>query len=141
MNKIAVIGAGAMGSGIGQVAAMAGHEVLIYDALPDQIVKARTSILSSLNKLTAKEKLSDQQAKSIFGNIYFIDQLESIRDCNLVIEAIIENEPEKKKLFERIQSIVHAGAVIASNTSSLSVTALAGSLQTPERFIGIHFFN
>jgi len=141
MNKIAVIGAGAMGSGIGQVAAMAGHEVLIYDAVPGQINKSRDAILASLNKLAAKETVSDREAKAIFGRIYFIDQIESISGCDLLIEAIIENDAEKRKLFETIESIVDSNAIIASNTSSLSVTGLAASLQRPQRFIGIHFFN
>lgn len=141
MKQIAVIGAGAMGSGIGQVAAMAGHEVLIYDALPAQIVKSRDSIFASLNKLVDKKKLSDQQSKSVFGRIYFIDHLESIRDCSLVIEAIIENEADKKILFDRIEAIVDDNCIIATNTSSLSVTGFAGKLNRPDRFIGIHFFN
>lgn len=141
MNKIAVIGAGAMGSGIGQVAAMAGHEVLIYDAVPSQINKSRDSILASLNKLASKEKITNQESKAIFGRIYFIDQLESINDCSLVIEAIIEDESEKRQLFEKIETCIDVDTVIASNTSSLSVTGLAASLQKADRFIGIHFFN
>lgn len=141
MKQIAVIGAGAMGSGIGQVAAMAGHEVLIYDALPAQIVKSRDSIFASLNKLVDKKKLSDQESKSIFGRIYFIDHPETIRECSLVIEAIIENEADKKILFDRIESIVNDHCIIATNTSSFSVTGFAGKLNRPDRFIGIHFFN
>ena len=141
MKRIAVIGAGAMGSGIGQVAAMAGHEVILYDAFPGAIVKARDTIQTSLNKLAAKDKISDQESKAIFGRIYFVDHLESISGSDLVLEAIVEEFEEKKKIFEQVESIVSADAVIATNTSSLSVTGLAKTLQKPERFIGIHFFN
>ena len=141
MTRIGIIGAGAMGSGIGQVAAMAGHEVMIYDLSSQSITKARDSILSSLNKLAAKSKLTDQEAKSIFGRIYFIDQFESLIDCNVIIEAIVELEAEKKKLFARIEDIVDEGTILASNTSSISITSLASCLKDPSRLIGIHFFN
>lgn len=141
MSKIAIIGAGAMGSGIGQVAAMAGHEVMIFDAFPDAQVKARDAILQSLNKFAAKGKISDQEAKSVFGRIYFVGQLESIASSDLVIEAIIEDEEIKKKLFASIEPLVSPETIIASNTSSISITSLAHGLKHPERFIGIHFFN
>ncbi len=141
MNRVAVIGAGAMGSGIGQVAAMAGHEVIIYDPFPNAIVKARDTIFSSLNKLAAKGKFSDQESKTIFGRIYFVDQMESIAGSKLVLEAIIEDLDEKRKIIEQIESIVTGDTIMATNTSSLSVTGLAKALRKPERFIGIHFFN
>jgi len=141
MNRIAVIGAGAMGSGIGQVAAMAGHEVILFDAFPNALNKARDGIMQSLNKLAEKGKISDQEVKAIFGRIYFVDHLESIAGSDLVIEAIIEIEAEKKKLFAQIEPIVSKETILASNTSSLSVTGLASGLANPERFIGIHFFN
>lgn len=141
MKRIAVIGAGAMGSGIAQVAAMAGHEVMLYDAFPNAIIKARDAILQSLNKLAEKSKITDQEVKAVFGRLYFIDQLESINGSDLVIEAIIENEEEKKKLYARIESLLDPKAMLASNTSSFSITGLAHGLKHPERFIGIHFFN
>jgi 3-hydroxybutyryl-CoA dehydrogenase len=141
MNRIAIIGAGAMGSGIAQVAAMAGHEVILYDAYSNAIQKARDSILSSLNKFAEKGKLSDQEVKSIFGRLYFVDRLDSIEGSALVIEAIVEDESEKAKLFSRLEPLLSEETIIASNTSSLSITGLAKSLQHPHRFIGIHFFN
>lgn len=130
-----------MGSGIGLAAAMAGHEVMIYDSFPNAIVTARDSILSSLNKFAAKGKITDQESKSIFGRIYFIEKIESIAGSDLIIEAIIEDADEKKKIFEKIESIVDDHSIIATNTSSISITGLAKSLKKPERFIGIHFFN
>jgi len=141
MKRVAVIGAGAMGSGIGQVAAMAGHEVILFDAFPNAIIKARDAILQSLKKLAEKGKITDQEAKTVFGRIYFVDQLHSIEGSDLVIEAIVEIEEEKKKLFSLIEPLLKETAILASNTSSLSITGLANGLKHPERFIGIHFFN
>ena len=141
MKRVAVIGAGAMGSGIGQVAAMAGHEVILFDAFPNAVTKARDAILLSLNKLAEKGKITDQEAKAVFGRMYFVDQLQSIEGSDLVIEAIVEIEEEKKKLFALIEPLLSETAVLASNTSSLSITGLANGLKNPERFIGIHFFN
>lgn len=141
MNKVAIIGAGAMGSGIGQVAAMAGHEVVLYDTFPDAQVRARDSILKSLNKFAEKGKITDQQAKAIFGKIYLSEDLNSIAGSDIVIEAIIENQEAKEKIFASIEALVDKETIIASNTSSLSITGLAKSLKHPERFIGIHFFN
>lgn len=141
MKKIAVIGAGAMGSGIAQVAAMHGCEVILYDAYPASIVKARDSISASLQKFAEKGKISDAASKAIFGRLYFVESLDTIADAELVIEAVIENEQIKHDLFKKISSIVTSQTIIASNTSSLSITGLAASVSYPERFIGIHFFN
>lgn len=141
MSRIAIIGAGAMGSGIGQVAAMAGHEVILYDAFPSAHAKARNTILESLNKFAGKGKITDQEAKAVFGRIYFVEDLKSIAGSDLVIEAIIEDQEAKAKLFSLIEPLVDEQSIIASNTSSLSITGLATSLKHPERFIGIHFFN
>ncbi len=141
MSKVAIIGAGAMGSGIGQVAAMAGHEVLLYDTFPDAHIRARDGILKSLNKFAEKGKITDQQAKAIFGKIYLVEDLNSIAGSDIVIEAIIEDQEAKEKIFASIEPLVNEQAIIASNTSSLSITGLAKALKHPERFIGIHFFN
>jgi len=141
MNRIAVIGAGAMGSGITQVAAMAGLEVILYDSFPEAHVKARDSILQSLARFAEKGKISDEEAKSIFGRIYFVDHLDAIHGSDLVIEAIIEDEEAKQLIFSMIEPLVNEKTILATNTSSLSVTRLAKGLKHPERFIGIHFFN
>lgn len=141
MNRIAVIGAGTMGSGIAQVAAMAGHEVILHDPFPASLVKGRDAILQSLNKMAEKKKIKPEEVTAIFGRIYFADHLDGIKESDLVIEAIIEKEEEKRKLFALVEPLVSPEAIIASNTSSLSVTALASSLSHPERCIGVHFFN
>jgi 3-hydroxybutyryl-CoA dehydrogenase len=141
MKRVAVIGAGAMGRGIGQVAAMAGLEVILYDALEEARVKARDAILESLNKLSSKGKLTPEEVTSVFGRIYFVENLDGIAESDLVIEAIIEDEAAKKDLFATIEPIVGDSTIIATNTSSLSVTGLAQALKQPQRCIGIHFFN
>lgn len=141
MKKIGVAGAGAMGSGIAQIAAMAGHEAFLFDVAPEQILKARKAVLDSLNKLASKGKISDTDVQAVFGRIHFVEQLESFKECDLVIEAIIENEEAKQDLFRRIEQIVNETCILASNTSSLSITGLASCLKDPSRFIGIHFFN
>ncbi|HEX5113020.1 MAG TPA: 3-hydroxyacyl-CoA dehydrogenase NAD-binding domain-containing protein [Saprospiraceae bacterium] len=141
MNRIAVIGAGAMGSGIAQVAAMSGCEVILYDSFESSIIKARDSISASLNKLAEKGKLTDADAKAIFSRLYFTGNLESAKGCELILEAIIEDENEKGKLFSKLADLISNETIIATNTSSLSVTALAKYIAQPQNFIGIHFFN
>ena len=122
MKKIAVIGGGAMGSGIGQVAAMAGHEVIIYDAYPTALEKAGISIKQSLEKLESKGKLTSDELNAISGRLQLCNQLQMIEGSNLVIEAIIEDEDAKKKIFPQIESFVDDEAIIATNTSSFSST-------------------
>ncbi len=141
MMKIGIIGAGAMGSGIAQVAAMHGSEVLLLDAQPEAQVKAREVIASSLQKLVEKGNLTATEAKAVFGRLYLVERLESLAGCDLVIEAIVEDEHVKSDLFARLHTILGAGAILATNTSSLSITGLARHAPDPSRFIGIHFFN
>ncbi len=141
MKRIAVIGAGAMGSGIAQVAAMSGHDVVLIDAFPDAINRASQSILSSLQKFEEKEKLSGEKAWSVHKRIVFSESLNDVSGCTLVIEAVIEDQDEKKKLLKQVELLLKEDVMIATNTSSLSITGLAQSLNNPSRFIGIHFFN
>lgn len=141
MIKISVIGAGAMGSGIAQVAATAGHEVMLYDAFPGAIIKARDSIQQSLTRLASKNVITHQSSVAAFGRIFFINELQSIAEADLVIEAIIEDFEEKEKLLSSIADFLNKEAIVATNTSSLSVTAMASLVHDPGRFIGIHFFN
>lgn len=136
-----IVGAGAMGSGIAYVAAMAGHEVRLYDANPESMVKARTYIDELLAKALVKQKLTPEEHAATWGRMYFADHLSSFSDCDLVIEAIIENTDVKREVFRQLESVVSQQCILATNTSSLSVTSLASSLAHPERFVGIHFFN
>ena len=141
MMKLGVIGSGAMGSGIGQVAAMAGWEVYLYDSNQDAIRKGLKSISDSINKLVSKQKITPEMGVAALGRIYACDQLQTLANADIIIEAIIENIDAKKSVFKALEEIVSDTCIIATNTSSLSVTALASALRKPERFIGIHFFN
>lgn len=141
MEKIGVIGAGSMGRGIAQVAATAGHEVIISETSQDTLTQARNHIQKMLNKLATKGKITDLEAKAIFGRIYFVDTMSAFKECDLVIEAIIENLTIKQSVFKELESIVKEDCILASNTSSLSIGALAAACNRPNQFVGIHFFN
>jgi 3-hydroxybutyryl-CoA dehydrogenase len=141
MLKTGIIGSGSMGAGIAQVAATAGHEVLIYDNNPAALERAKNSLLGILNKLAAKGKIDDRTAKAIFGRIYFVDNLLAFTDCGLVIEAIVEDLGVKKSVFGQLEDIVKQDCILATNTSSLSIAAIAAACRKPERVLGIHFFN
>lgn len=138
---IGVIGAGAMGSGIAQVAAMAGHEVKVFDN--NQLAQSRAlqEINISLGKFVDKGKILPEDHVRIAGQIFMVSKMESLRDCHLIIEAIVEDFQIKKSLFQSLEPLVQPSTLLATNTSSLSVTALASELEHPERFFGLHFFN
>ncbi len=140
-TKIAVIGAGTMGSGIAQVAAQAGHDVVLYDTRREVVDKALAMLRKTLDKLVEKGKLAKEQADGIHGRIASASDLKELAGSGLVIEAIIEDLGIKKKLFADLEGILSADAVLATNTSSLSVTAIAAACGIPERVIGLHFFN
>ncbi len=140
-EAVGIIGAGAMGSGIAQVAAMAGHDVVLYDLSQPALNQAGERIRSQLNKFAEKSKWSPTETESIFGRIFLTHHTSGLADCSWIIEAVLENLEVKKKVFTEIESILKEQCVIASNTSSLSISALASALKKPERFIGIHFFN
>jgi 3-hydroxybutyryl-CoA dehydrogenase len=138
---IGVIGSGAMGSGIAQVSASAGHNVIVYDNNNDQLHKAKENLENTLNKLTEKGKINPEQSKTILNNHVFTTDLNSFKECGLIIEAIVENINIKKELFEKLEKIVSPECILASNTSSLSIASISSACSKPERFIGIHFFN
>lgn len=142
MNKdsiIGVIGAGAMGSGIAQVAAMAGHNVVLFDTNAAALDKAKASLTSTLNKLAEKGKIA--YASAVLARFQFASELKAFADCGLVIEAIIENLDIKKKVFADVEAVVSENCVLATNTSSLSVTSIAAACKKADRVIGLHFFN
>lgn len=141
MELIGVIGAGAMGSGIAQVAASAGSEVVLVDNRAKALIGARDLLLSNLNKLAEKGKISDTDAKAIFGRIHLSENIADFKDCQLVIEAIVEQLAPKKETFSRLEKIVSPSCILATNTSSLSVTSIASACVQPGRVVGIHFFN
>ena len=139
--KVAVIGAGTMGSGIAQVAAQAGHSVVLFDTRREAVDKALAGLRKTLDKLVEKGKLTAEQADGIHGRITPASDLKDLSGSGLVIEAIIEDLGIKQKLFAELEGIVATVAILATNTSSLSVTAIAGGLKHPERMVGLHFFN
>ncbi len=141
MQKIGVLGAGSMGSGIAQVAATAGHEVMLFDTNSEALQKASENLQKILNRLIEKGRLDDATAKAIFGRIFFVDSMKTFAACGMVIEAIIENLDIKKKVFTELESIVSENCILATNTSSLSVASIAAACNNPSRVIGIHFFN
>lgn len=138
-NIIGVVGSGAMGSGIAQVAATAGHQVLVYDANKQAADKAKQQLDKVLTSLQEKGKITS--STEILERIKFIDAIEDFKLCGLIIEAIIENLALKQQLFQSIENMVADDCILASNTSSLSIASIASACKKPERVIGIHFFN
>ena len=138
---VAVIGAGAMGAGIAQIAAQAGHRVLLHDTRVDAAAGAHRAIGTTLRALAAKGKLSAAAAEQATARIEPIETIGDAAGAALVIEAIVEDLGVKRKLFADLERIVPAATILATNTSSLSVTALAAGLAHPARVVGMHFFN
>ncbi|OCK51841.1 3-hydroxybutyryl-CoA dehydrogenase [Chryseobacterium sp. CBo1] len=141
MKNVGIIGAGTMGIGIAQVAATNGCKVWVYDANAKQVETATVGLEKTLTRLVDKQKISSEKMVEILSNISIATELKDFKDCELVIEAIIENKEIKTKVFTELEKYVSESCVIGSNTSSISITSLGAELQKPERFIGIHFFN
>ena len=139
--KTGIIGSGAMGSGIAQVLASAGHQVVVFDTNPTALNKAQSSLKSSFDKLVEKGKLTADKAQECLGNIQFIENLVGLKDTHLIIEAIVEDLAVKQELFRNIEAVVSEDCILATNTSSLSIASIAASCAHPERVLGIHFFN
>ncbi|AYZ10527.1 3-hydroxybutyryl-CoA dehydrogenase [Chryseobacterium arthrosphaerae] len=141
MKNVGIIGAGTMGIGIAQVAATNGCKVWVYDANPKQVETATVGLEKTLSKLVDKQKISSEKMVEILSNISIATELKDFKDCELIIEAIIENKEIKTKVFTELETHVSENCIIGSNTSSISITSLGAELRKPERFIGIHFFN
>jgi 3-hydroxybutyryl-CoA dehydrogenase len=140
-GQIGVVGAGTMGAGIAQVAAQAGHKVILTDTNPEQLLKAEKQINTSLDKLVEKGKITEAFAQEVKANLSYSIHLYEHQDAALVIEAIVENLTVKHELFKQLEQIVSQQCVLASNTSSLSIASIGACLKDPSRFLGIHFFN
>ncbi|MFP7657134.1 3-hydroxyacyl-CoA dehydrogenase NAD-binding domain-containing protein [Chryseobacterium proteolyticum] len=139
--NVGIIGAGTMGIGIAQVAATNGCKVWVYDANSKQVETATLGLEKTLTKLVDKQKISTEKMTEILANVSIATDLKDFKDCELVIEAIIENKEIKTKVFAELENHVSENCIIGSNTSSISITSLGAELKYPERFIGIHFFN
>ena len=140
-SEIGVIGAGAMGSGIAQIAVQAGSSVKLYDTRNSAAKAAQESVYSQWEKLVAKGRIDEALANTYKLRLGVSDQLDDMKNCSLVVEAIVERLEVKKELFAKLEKVVNPHAVLVSNTSSLSITALAAGMAHPERFAGFHFFN
>jgi 3-hydroxybutyryl-CoA dehydrogenase len=138
---IGVVGSGAMGSGIAQVAATAGHPTIIYDTNAAALDKAKANLSNSLNKLVEKQKITADKASDILALTTYSSSIKDFKSCDLIIEAIVENIDVKQSVFKELESITSDTCVLASNTSSLSITSIASACNNPEKVIGIHFFN
>ncbi len=139
--NVAIIGSGTMGSGIAQVAATAGCMVKLFDLNATALEKSQMALESTLLKLVEKEKIIADEKARIQANISYVTELIALADADLVIEAIVENSEVKRKVFAELESVVSKHCILASNTSSLSIASIAASCTTPERVLGIHFFN
>lgn len=141
IKKLGVVGAGQMGSGIAHVAGLAGYEVLIHDVSEDRINSGLATINGNLSRQVQKGAVAEDAKKSALDRIGAAPKLDDLASCDLVIEAASENESIKRKIFADLSKIVKPEGILASNTSSISITRLASGTDRPERFIGIHFMN
>ncbi|WP_413808386.1 3-hydroxyacyl-CoA dehydrogenase [Streptomyces sp. OE57] len=138
---VAVVGTGTMGQGIAQVALVAGHPVRLYDAAPGRASRAADAIADRLGRLVVKERLTAADRDTALGRLTPVADLADLAEAELVAEAILEELDAKQQLFTALESVVSDGCLLATNTSSLSVTAVAGVLRRPGRLLGLHFFN
>ena len=141
IETVGVIGAGQMGAGIAQVAAQAGMSVYLNDVAEERVNAALATINGHLSRQVVKGQLDEAGRKVILERIQFAPTLDKLGECDLVVEAASENEDIKRKIFTALRSFMKADAILASNTSSISITRLASVTSNPERFIGMHFMN
>jgi len=140
-ERVAVVGAGTMGSGIAQVAAAAGHDVVVIDREREALDRGRNALSDSLASLVKRSRMTEADAGTVAARVAWQPDIGAARGCGLVIEAIVERLEVKRGLFADLSMLVSAETVLASNTSSLSIAAMADGLAYPERFVGLHFFN
>ncbi|MEE3035968.1 MAG: 3-hydroxybutyryl-CoA dehydrogenase [Pseudomonadota bacterium] len=141
IQRVAIIGAGQMGSGIAHVFALAGYDVLLNDISVDRIEAGIASITGNLNRQAAKSNITEAEREKALGQIHIAASLNNIADADLVIEAATENEELKVSILKEVCAVIGADTIIASNTSSISITRLASATDRPEKFIGMHFMN
>jgi len=141
IGHVAVIGAGSMGSGIAQVAAAAGHEVHLVDAAEGAAEAARARIGAALAQLAARGRVTDEESAATLGRIHAEKRVEDLPECGLVIEAVKEDLEVKQQLFGELAAQQPATTILATNTSSLDIGAIASAVRDPERVVGLHFFN
>ena len=141
LSSIGVIGAGTMGNGIAQACATSGLDVTMVDIADAAVFRGVAAITSSLDRLVKKEKLSAADREAALGRVVGTTDYGRLKGCDLVIEAATEDEALKRRILKDVDAVAAPGAIIASNTSSISITALAAATSRPDRFVGLHFFN
>jgi 3-hydroxybutyryl-CoA dehydrogenase len=141
MVDIAVVGAGTMGAGIAESAALAGLSVVMVDVHEEALDRGRVTIEKDLDRRVKKGRLSDEERRALIGRISATTALEACADAPVVIEAVVEDMAVKGKVFGDLEGVVASEAVLATNTSSLSVAGIAAATEHPERVVGMHFFN
>lgn len=141
ISTVGILGSGTMGSGIAQVAALAGVNVLLYDVSADALQKAVERIKDDLNKSVEKGRLTRQQADTAIGNIHIHSTLNPLHRSDFIIEAAVEDLGAKRDLFKRLDDVLPAHAILASNTSSLSIASIASATKRGASVVGMHFFN
>ncbi|MGH2541944.1 MAG: 3-hydroxyacyl-CoA dehydrogenase family protein, partial [Ardenticatenaceae bacterium] len=141
IRRIGVVGAGTMGAGIAQVAAQGGYEVLLYDVADEIVARAQEQIAHFIRRLAGKGKIATEEAAAAIERITTTSTLDTLRDAQFVVEAAPERLELKKKIFAELEGIVAPGVILATNTSTLSVTLIGAATKSPERVVGMHFFN
>jgi len=141
VRKVGVIGSGQMGNGIAHVAALAGFDVVINDISADRLKSALATINGNMARQVSRKTITEDAHKAALARIGTSEQIDGLADCDLVIETAVEKEEVKRKIFHDLCAVLKPEAIVASNTSSISITRLAAATDRPERFIGIHFMN
>jgi len=141
IEHIAIIGAGTMGHGIAQVCATTGHQVTLIDVVPEQLERALASIRKSVEKLHGKGRLTDEQREAGLANVATATEVAAAADAGLVVEAVVEDLEIKERVFAELDECTRPGVVLASNTSSISITELGAVTRRPDKVIGMHFMN
>ncbi len=141
LKKIGIIGAGQMGCGIAHVCALAGYKVVLNDLSADRVKSGLATINGNMARQVASEKITETDRQAALKRIAPAEEYEGLADCDLVIEAATENEAVKSEIFDRLRSTLKPDALLATNTSSISITRLAAATDRPEHFIGVHFMN
>lgn len=141
IQKIGIIGAGIMGTGIAQIAIQSQHDVYLYDTQYATVQNAQSRLHDTFSRLLNKQKITEIQMNDALAHLHIVENIEELQQCDLVIEAIVEKLEAKQAVMQQLESIVSESTILASNTSSLSITAIAAECKHPERIVGYHFFN
>lgn len=141
IKKVGILGCGLMGSGIAQVAATAGHQTVVRDVSDAVMAKGKAGIVKSLDKFVEKAKLTAADRDAALGRLSYVTEVAALKDCDIIIEAVTEDLELKNALWQELDTLCPAHTIFASNTSSLTIAAMASATKRADRFVGLHFFN